>query len=164
MHNGCNRRGFCHKQRSEKMRQLVKDVMLGGFIAALVALTVYEVMTLPAKADEPAGPPPPGSYVTIRQPMVNCDSLDQIKQIAAAMLVSDKAAADKIDELHAITNTNKEGEPACMFGPLLAAVAVGESVALPDIKLKDIEVKAYAIHVGTARGDWYSLYLIPRNS
>ena len=143
------------------MHQLVKDVMLGGFIAALAALTVYEVMIYPVHAQEaPQGPPPQGMTVIIKQPMLQCDTSDQIKQIAAAILVSDKAAADKIDEFHAIID--KEGEPSCVFGSMLMPAIVGESVALPDLKFGDTEVSDWCVHLGTSRGEWYALYIVPK--
>src|SRR5277367_5996983 len=124
---------------------------------AFVSLVAYSR----AKAQEATvGPPPQGSYVTIRQPMIQCDTKDQINQIAAAMLVSDKAAAAKIDEYHAIID--KEGEPACVFGPLATPAAVAESVALHDIKLGETEVNAWCIHLGTSKGEWYALYFLPK--
>jgi hypothetical protein len=142
------------------MHQLVKDVMLGGFVMAVAALTIYEVTIYPAHADEPIGPPPQGMTVIIKQPMLQCDTSEQIKQIAAAMLVSDKEAAAKIDEFHAIID--KEGEPSCVFGSMQMPATVGESVALPDLKFGDIEVNDWCVHLGTSRGEWYALYIKPK--
>src|SRR5271167_3719868 len=83
------------ESRRKQMNSKRGEIAAAGLVIAFVCLVLYSR----AHAQEaPIGPPPQGSYVTIRQPMIQCDTQDQIKQIAAAMLVSDKAAAAKIDE------------------------------------------------------------------
>jgi hypothetical protein len=110
--------------------------------------------------EAPAGPPPAGSYVTINQPMIECDTAEMIKAIAEAKLQSDSAMAAKIDEYAKILDQGNE--PSCVFGPLQFPVAVGDSVALPDLKFGPTEVKAWDILVGNARGQWHVLYVLPK--
>jgi hypothetical protein len=138
------------------MHQTVKDVMTVGFLASFAALAFYAK----AHADEPIGPPPPGSYVTINQPMIQCDTSDMIKAIADAKLQNDSAMAAKIDEFAKVID--QQNEPSCVFGKLQFPVAVGDSVALPDLKFGDTEVKAWDILVGNARGSWHVLYVMPK--
>jgi len=138
---------------------MFRKLAIGGLFIGFAALVAYSR----AQAQEaPVGPPPPGSYVTIRQPMVACDSLDQIKAIADAKAKSDDAAQAKFEEFQGIKD--KDGEASCMFGQLRTAVAVGESTELPDLKFGGTEVQAYAIHVGTSTGDWYVMYIVPKSS
>jgi hypothetical protein len=130
-----------------------KTILVTGLFIGFAALVAYSR----AQADELVGPPPPGSYVNIRQPMISCDTLDMIKAIAEAKAKSDDAAEAKFEEYHAITD--KVGEPSCMFGQLLTAVAVGEATELPDLKFGGVEVSAWALHLGTSRSEWFSMYI-----
>jgi hypothetical protein len=135
----------------------MRKLMITGIVAVGLGLIAYSRVHA---QEAPTGPPPQGMTVIIKQPMIQCDKQDQIKQIAAAMLISDKAAADKIDEYHAIID--KDGEPNCVFGAMQFPATAGESVALPDIKLGDTDVSAWCIHLGTSKGEWYALYIVPK--
>lgn len=128
-----------------------------GLSIGFIALCMYSR----AKSEE-SGPPPQGSYVSILQPMLSCDTQQQIKDIADAKVESDEAMAAKIDEYAKVIDKNNE--PSCVFGKLKAAVAIGESVILPELNFGGTIVQAWAVHVGTEGGDWYVMYLSPKSA
>ncbi len=122
-------------------------------LAALAAIIVSPVL-----AETP--PPEKGWYGTFSNAMIVCDTQAQIVSIVdAAKAKPNGGAQAKYDELKIIKDA--KGEPACAIGRL-GPVAVGESVDLGKVEfIAGKWAHGWAVHIGTAQGEWWILYLDP---
>lgn len=134
----------------------MSKVLAGLGMIGVTALIVWAGASRAAEKEN-TGPPPQGFYGQIFQPMAGCDTKDQVSDIAAEGMKGGNAINEKIGVMHSIID--QKGEPTCVFGKYPTPLAVGEVVSLPDTKIGETPVHAWALHVGNQGGDWWVLYL-----
>lgn len=125
-------------------------------IALALLCLAYSPLAL---ADE-TPPPAKGWFGSFRAPMIVCDASDQIVAIVnGAKAKPDGGARDKYDELKA--TLNKDGDPTCLIVQVMN-IAVGEAIDLGRFQLVAGRwAHGWAVHIGTASGEWWMLYLAP---
>ena len=89
--------------------------------------------------------------------MVQCDTEQQVVDIAALGQEDDRRMLAKFGELY--QTQNAKGEPSCVFGRLSVAVQVGEVISLSDVVLSGKPKNAWAIHIGSADLEGWVLFL-----
>jgi len=119
---------------------------MGGRMVAATALFVWA-------ASARAQPPEATTYTAILDPIIACDTHDQISQVVQA--IKDSRLKDKLTELAAIEDDT--GEPACIYSPL-SEVVFGDSEHIGRIEDQDRTIDAWISHVGNRNMEFYVLW------
>lgn len=124
---------------------------------ALAALAA--IIAAPVLANE-TPPPGRGFFGSFELPMIVCDAQAQVATIVdAAKAKPDGGARASYEGLKA--TINKAGDPTCLIVQV-QNVAVGEAVDLGRFQMiVGTWTHGWAVHIGTARGEWWILYLSP---
>jgi hypothetical protein len=119
---------------------------IGGCLIAATALIIW---TGSARAQ----PPDAMTYMAIDNPIIACDTRDQMAEIVQAM--KDRKVKEKLTELAAVRDD--KGEPVCVYSPL-SAVIFGDSEHIGRIEDRDRAIDAWISHVGNPNREFYVLW------
>src|SRR3990167_34022 len=122
--------------------------------AALAAAVI--AFAWPAMAE----PPPVGWFGSFHPNAVVCNTQAEVRSIFdAGTAKPDGGAQARYMELRKAIGA--DGQPVCLEVSV-KNVAAGESIPLGRFSPNaDLVLLAWAVHIGTARGEWWMLYLEP---
>jgi hypothetical protein len=119
---------------------------MGGCMVAATTLIVWA-------GSARARPPEAATYWAISNPVIACDTHEQVAEIVHA--IKDGNLKEKLTELAAIKDD--KGEPACIYSPL-ATVVFGNSEHIGRIEDHNRTIDAWISHVGNSNRDFYLLW------